>query len=267
MGPDQLQTAGNGAGINADTQERFYILQFIIERQQQQIENLQETVSGLQLENLQYQFSEFQEANSHDITLYNDLEQRIVEQDREISDVYEQQLLQRASELDTFGDQNRLFSPSRKLIDTNYDIHEANIKVDMDAVSYLEGRNPHRIAQVTRGFEKRYGILITDYYEFEFCDAPDAVINALNKRSDLEHLPRYRKFVDEERKLQAIAICESVIRQWKAFNTPTVDSSGFSIAASERQIERVNDIIEIIDSGIRGSSSDDTEFSDGSSIF
>lgn len=259
MESDQLQTA--------DTQERLYLLQLMIERQQQQIENLQEVVSELQVENLQYRFSELKEANSDNITLYNDLERRIVEQDREISSAYEQQLLQRASELDTCGDQNRLFSPSRKLIDTSPVAHKADIKLDMEAVTYVEGHNPHLIAQVTRGFELRYDMLVTDYYEFELCDCPDAVIDALNKKSDLENLPRYRKFVDEDWKRQAIAICESVIRQWKAFNTPSVDSSEFSIAAADRQMERVSDMIEILDKEIQGSSLDDSEFSDGSSIF
>lgn len=267
MGSDQLQTADNGDGINIDTQERLYILQKMVENQQQQIENLQEIVSGLQLENLQYRFSDLKEANSDNITLYNDLEQRIVEQDREISGAYEEQLSQRAFELDAFGDQNRLFSPCRKLIDTNPVIHEADIKLDMEAVAYLEGRNPHRIAQVTRGFEHRYGMLVTDYYEFEFCDAPGAVIDSLNKKSDLQHFLRFRKSVDEEWKLQAIAICESVIRQWKAFNSPSVESSGFSIAAADRQMERVKDMIEILDKEIQGSLSHDTEFSDESSIF
>jgi hypothetical protein len=267
MGSDQRQTADNGDGINVDTQERLYILQKMIENQQQQIENLQKVVFGLQLENLQYRFSDLKEANSDDIMLYNDLEQRIVEQDREISGAYEEQLSQRAFELDAFGDQNRLFSPSRKLIDTNPVIHEADIKLDMEAVTYLEGRNPHRISQVTRGFEHRYGMLVTDYYEFEFCDAPDAVIDSLNKKSHLEHLPRYRKSIDEEWKLQAIAVCESVIQEWKAFNSPSVESSGFSIATADRQIQRVKDMIDILDKEFQGSLSDDTEFSDESSIF
>ncbi|RAO70428.1 uncharacterized protein BHQ10_006440 [Talaromyces amestolkiae] len=267
MNSHHLQTADNGSDINSDNQERLYILQLMIERQQQQIENLQELLSVSQLENLQYRLLELKEAHSDKVALYNDLEQRILEQDREISGAYEHQLLQRASELDAYGDQNRLFSPSRKLIDTSLVVHDADIKLDMEAVTYVEGRNQHRIAQVTRGFELRYSMLVTDYYEYELCDAPDAVIDALNKKSDFEILPRYRKLVDEDWKLQAIAICESVIRQWKAFNAPSVDSSGFSIAAAERQMERVNDMVEILDNELQVSSTDDTEFSDGSSIF
>lgn len=267
MNPNQLQTAGNGSDINFDNQERLYILQLMIERQQQQVENLQEVVSELQLENLQYRLLELKETHLDNVALYNDLEQRILEQDRDISGAYEHQLLQRASELDAYGDQSRLFSPSRKLIDTNPVVHDADIKLDMEAVTYVEGRNQQRIAQVTRGFELRYCMLVTDYYEYELCDAPDAVIDALNKKSDLENLPRYRKLVDDDWKLQAIAICDSVIRRWKAFNTPSVDSSGFSIAAAERQMERVTDMVEILDQNIPGSSTDDTEFSDGSSIF
>lgn len=266
MGSDQPQTANNGAGINADIQERLYVLQLMIERQQQQIKNLQEIVSGLQLENLQYRFSELRGANSDDITLYNDLEQRIVEQDREISGAYEEQLRQRAFELDTLNNQSRHSSSSRKLIDTNYVTHEANIKLDMEAVTYLEDQNPHRIARVTGGFEKRYGILVTDYYEFGFCDAPDAVINALNKKSDLEHLPRYRNCGGDDFKLRTIGICESIIHQWKTYNTPSVEIFDFSIAHTERLVEQVNDMIEILDDEIQDSSSDDTDLSDECSI-
>lgn len=262
MKSNQLEVANNGVCINSDIQDRSYLVQSTIETQQQQIENLQETVSGLQLENLQYQFSGLKEANPDTVTLYNDLEQRIVEQDRDISAAYEQQLLQRASELDTYGDQNRLLFPPRKLIDTNPVILDADIQLDMKAVKYLKDRNQHRLAQVMRGFELRYNMPVTDYDKFNFRDAPDAVIDALNYKSDLENLPRYRKFVDEEGKLQAIEVCESVIRQWKAFNTPSDGLNEISVTAAERQLELVSDMIKVLDNEIQDSSWDGSEFSD-----
>lgn len=148
--------------------------------------------------------------------------QRNPDQGQEVSDEYREEMQFHAAGLEIFSSDE---SPTTNGRPANYHIiHEGDIKKDEEAICYLAQHEPDRFQQASGGFKVLYNISMSEYDNFQIATAPHEVINALNKKSDMNHF----HFSIAQRKPQlksyVISICDSIINRWKTYiSSPSKD--------------------------------------------
>ncbi|KAF3402482.1 hypothetical protein DPV78_004277 [Talaromyces pinophilus] len=141
--------------------------------------------------------------------------QRNHEQGQETSVEYREEMQFHAAGLEAFSsDEN----PATNGCIANYHIiHEGDIKKDEEAICYLAQHEPDRLQQASEGFRVLYNISISEYDNFQIATAPPEVINALNKKSDMNHFHFSITERKPELKNYIINICDSIINRWKTY--------------------------------------------------
>lgn len=133
----------------------------------------------------------------------------------EVSDEYVHEMLFYAAGLEMFGLEKN--SETKGRLANYHVVHEGDIKKDKEAICYLAQHETHRLEKASEGFKLLYDISISEYDNFQIATAPDEVINALNKKSDMNHF----HFSVTQRKPQlknyVISICDSIINRWKTY--------------------------------------------------
>lgn len=141
--------------------------------------------------------------------------QRNPDQEKAISDEYREEMQSYAAGLEIFGsDEN---STTNRRLANYHIIHEGNIKKDEEAICFLAQYEPHRFEQAVEGFKILYNISISEYDKLQIATAPHEVINALNKKSDMNHFhfsvtrrrPQLKSYVNN--------ICDLILDRWKTY--------------------------------------------------
>lgn len=141
--------------------------------------------------------------------------QRKSGQGQEISDEYRKEMQFHAAGLEMFGSDKNSVTNGRL---ANYHvIHEGHIKKDEEAICYLTRYEPHRLEQASEGFKILYDISISEYDNFQIATAPHEVINALNKKSDMNHFHYSVTQRKPQLKIYVISICNSIIDRWETY--------------------------------------------------
>jgi hypothetical protein len=139
--------------------------------------------------------------------------QRIPDQSQEISDEYQEEMQSHAAGLEKFSSYE---NPTTNGLLANYHvIHEGNLKKDEEAICYLAQYEPHRLEHASEGFKILYNNSISEYDNFQIATAPHEVINALNKKSDMNHFHFSITRRNPQLKSYVISICDAIIKRWK----------------------------------------------------
>lgn len=156
---------------------------------------------------------------------------------RQTSDAYREEMQSHAAGLEKFGSDANHATQGRP---ANYHvIHEGNIKKDEEAVRFLAQHHPYRLKHACEGFEILYGISVSEYDNLQIATAPDDIVNAFNKKSDMNHFHFSQARRNPQLKNWLVSICDAIINQWKRH----ISSSGEEVLRIEH-IRGQNDCLE-----------------------
>lgn len=137
------------------------------------------------------------------------------DQGHEISDEYRKEMQFYAAGLEVFSSLE--YSERNRRLANYHVVHEGDIKKDEEAICYLAQHETHRSEKASEGFKLLYDISISEYDNFQIATAPHEVINALNKKSDMNHFHYSVTQRKPQLKNYVISICDSIINRWKTY--------------------------------------------------
>lgn len=144
------------------------------------------------------------------------------DQGQGISNEYREEMQFHAAGLEAFGSDENPVTNGR--IANYHIIHEGDIKKDEEAICYVAQHEPDRLQKASEGFKMLYNISISEYDNFQIASAPHEVINALNKKSDMNHFHFSITECKPQLKNYVISICDSIINRWKTYiSSPSKD--------------------------------------------
>ncbi|KAL3713515.1 hypothetical protein TMatcc_002218 [Talaromyces marneffei ATCC 18224] len=168
------------------------------------LDRLEERQVDIQTE-LQNQRLEFDKQRS----LYKKTEDELKRQ-RDLLEPFRLQILSiRATELEKLSPH----FDSEARFQRNAMVHGGNVRVDLQALDYLEAcREFARLQNAKMGFQSLYGRPV-DELRFKIADAPQEIVGILNRRATLETMHKW-KLVAKEERLAWIALCDRLIGTW-----------------------------------------------------